>query len=217
MNREHKRNAYNQFLKNLKKLKIINSNLKIIDIGCGTAGFGEYCLQRSIQYSGFDASHAQVEFAIKAGIDVTCATSIKDYLMTCNIDTNAQVVFTLWDVLEHIRNPTNLLKELKAVPVKTKYLFISVPNGGALRWKRAIHNIVKGRFSYDAWEHVFYFTPKSLSMAMDNIGFKTLKIGSVVCYPRSLNLAELIRRFSFVFFRYDAARAPQIYLFAKVL
>lgn len=216
MNRGHKRNAYVQFFKNLKKLNIEQPGLKIIDIGCGTAGFGEYCLNSFIPYSGFDASQAQVEYANRLGLDVIHATSISDYLTKCDVDTNAIIVFTLWDVLEHIRDPKKLFEELKSVPAKTKYIFVSIPNGGALRWKRAIHNVINGKYSYDSWEHVFYFTPKSLSVAMKNMGFKIMKIGSVVCYPRKLSCSELLRRFTFILFRWYVSRAPQIYLIAKV-
>jgi 2-polyprenyl-3-methyl-5-hydroxy-6-metoxy-1,4-benzoquinol methylase len=216
MNRDHKKNAYDQFVKNLKSLDIDLMKSKIIDIGCGTAGFGEYCIANSIKYSGFDASQAQVEYANRLGIDVTHATSVNEYAATRGVEPDLSVIFTLWDVLEHIRDPKKLFDELKSYRANVKYIFVSVPNGGALRWKRTLYKKLIGKYSYDSWEHVFYYTPKSLSLYLENLGMDVMKVGSVVCYPRKLSVMELTRRFTFILFSLFKSKAPQIYVFARI-
>lgn len=216
MSRDHKKNAYVQFLKNLRALNIDLSKSKIIDIGCGTAGFGEYCRDNSMSYSGFDASQAQVGYANSLGIDVTHAISVSEYVEKRSDVADSSIIFTLWDVLEHIRDPKKLFEEIRSFPASNKYIFVSVPNGGSLRWKRAVYKNLAGKYSYDAWEHIFYYTPKSLCETMENMGFRVMKVGSVVCYPRELGLAELVRRFSYVLFSWYTSKAPQIYVFARM-
>jgi 2-polyprenyl-3-methyl-5-hydroxy-6-metoxy-1,4-benzoquinol methylase len=214
MNREHKQGAYMQFLNNLRDLKMLDiADCKILDIGCGTAGFGECMEKNGVNYLGFDASNAQVSFAQSRGMNVLCATTLKEYF-SLQADQNIDV-FTMWDVLEHIRKPHEFLAELKKFMRPNSQLFISIPNGGAHEWKRFLYKLIKGSYSFDAWEHVFYYNPTSIRILLEGAGFEIVKVGSVVCYPRKMNISEFIRRTSFYLTCFWPNKSPQIYAFAK--
>ena len=216
MNREHKHAAYRQFMGLIEPIRESAGPLVIADIGCGTGGFGEYCQRESLQYVGCDASRAQVEYAVGRGLAVVHAKTTEEFRSLAGIDLNATVVFTMWDVLEHIRDPHSFLSDVARMPFKNAYLFISVPNGGALPWKRACYALLGRRLPYLPWEHVFYYNPHSLRVLLERHGFKEERSGAVTVYPRPLSLAESLRRIGFTVLNRFASISPQIYSLATL-
>lgn len=210
--REHKRAAYEQFLRLFERKLILNSN--IVDIGCGTGGFGEFIINNGYSYFGFDASLAQVNFAKERGLNAQNANSCKDYMSRNIIATDKVGIVTMWDVLEHVRNPQAFLAEVRSLMNEQSYLFISVPNGGAYSWKRLVGKLFNRTVSYDPWEHVFYYNIKSLEFLLNQSGFRLIESGAVVCYPRKMDLLEALRRFVFKILSATPSITPQIFVIA---
>lgn len=212
--REHKSAAYEQFLRLFKGKSILHSN--IVDIGCGTGGFGEFITHNGYGYFGFDASLAQVTFAKERGLNVENANTCNDYMSRNIIAADKIGIVTMWDVLEHVRNPQAFLAEVKSLMNEQTCLFISVPNGGAYGWKRLIGKLFNRKVSYDPWEHVFYYNVKSLEFLLNQSGFKLIESGSVVCYPRKMNFLEAVRRLAFKVLSASPSIAPQIFVIATL-
>ena len=212
--REHKHAAYNQFVVLFKKM--INKDTKIVDIGCGTGGFGEYVKKIGCSYFGFDASSAQIDYGKSKGLNVERATTCDEYLSKGLIHIDEINIVSMWDVLEHVRNPQNFLDEVKHLMNPKTYLFISIPNGGAFFWKRSINRIMNRDFSFDPWEHVFYYNINSLSLLLKGCGFEIVESGAVVCYPRKLDLKEVARRFLFKILSVFPSVSPQIFIICKL-
>jgi 2-polyprenyl-3-methyl-5-hydroxy-6-metoxy-1,4-benzoquinol methylase len=212
--REHKHAAFNQFIKLFKK--IISKDTKIVDIGCGTGGFGEYATKIGCSYFGFDASLAQIDYGKSKGLNVERATTCDEYLLKGVIHKDEITIVSMWDVLEHVRNPQNFLEQVKHLMHPKTYLFISIPNGGAFSWKRSINRFMNRELSFDPWEHVFYYNINSLSLLLKECGFEIVESGAVVCYPRKLDLKELARRFLFKILSVFPSVSPQIFIIAKL-
>jgi 2-polyprenyl-3-methyl-5-hydroxy-6-metoxy-1,4-benzoquinol methylase len=72
----------------------------------------------------------------------------------------------MWDVLEHIRNPLNYMREMHGIIRPNGLVYISTPNGLAKLWKRKLYKLlsidIDPRGEFMPWEHVFHYSPRSL-------------------------------------------------------
>jgi hypothetical protein len=60
--------------------------------------------------------------------------------------------------------------------------------------KQAYYGLTRTPLSLCPWEHVFYYTPKSLRAVLERAGLKVVEIGGVVTYERPMSPQEAIRR-----------------------
>lgn len=214
---EHKAPAFRLWRRLMNKYtdRKASKNPNLLDVGCGTGGFLRFAREQGFEPYGFDASQAQADYACKELPNIRKAFGPKDYLSNLNQTDLKFQVATLWDVLEHIRTPLDFLSQIRAILDGNGLLFASVPNAGAIRWKQWV-GYLRGRPpELVPWEHVFYFSPRSLRICLERSGFQVLEIGSMVCYPRPLSPFELARRFSFLVLRLTPRLAPQIYAIAR--
>jgi len=215
----HKEPAFEHwYLHTEKFLNTNNSSKKLLDIGCGTGGFLRFARSRGIEVFGFDASRAQVAHAKKEMENVRCAVTPEEYLEVLERKDLQFDLVTMWDVLEHVRKPIDFLISIRRLIRPGGCLFISIPNGRAMFWKQKVYMIL-GRDIQQAWvpwEHVFYYSPRSLGEYLGKTGFHLLKIGSVPCYPRPLSTFEVMRRVGFACLRPFPSWAPQIFAWARV-
>lgn len=217
MGREHKKSAYQQFNKIIQSI-IKKDSIQLIDIGCGTGGFIEYLSKnnKKIDARGFDASKAQVNYANQNKLNVAHANNIGDYLKISPADSKAIDIVTLWDVLEHIRTPNIILNEIKNLLSKDGVIYISVPSAGAQSWKMTLYKLLRKKYSFDPWEHVFYYDLKSIKILLENNGYQIVKQGTVSCYNREKSISEYLRRFITALLSLTPNLHPQIWIIAKV-
>ncbi len=211
---EHKLKAYAQWERVFGRFGVAVKGARLLDVGCGTGGFLDYVRSLGVLGAGFDASAAQVQAALARGLDVHHSVSPARFRSETAEDRGFDIV-TLWDVFEHLRDPKGFLEELTPLMKPGALLFLSIPNGGALRWKRAIWEAAGRKFSYEPWEHVFYFRPKSLARYLEAWGFECLEVGSVVAYERKPSAGEFLRRAAFRATAALPAVNPQIYAVAR--
>lgn len=210
---QHKSPAFSQW-ERILATNGANAPGPLLDVGCGTGGFLRHVAMRGWEPFGFDSSQAQVEHAQKYLPNVRQATSSTEYLAKLSNTAPLFQVITLWDVLEHIRQPASFMADLRPILHPDGLLFIAVPSGGALPWKKWLWKKLGRPFSVDPWEHVFYYTPDALEHYLQAWGFQVLQMGSVVCYPRPWSLFEMVRRAGFSLLERMPALAPQIFVLA---
>lgn len=105
----------------LVKFAACNAGEEILDLGCAT---GDYC--SNLESMGFSCTGVDInpEYVQKA-----CEKGIKAYVMSVdNLDfpDNSFDTVLLFEVLEHIKNPEDVLKEAKRVARKN--ILVTVPN-----------------------------------------------------------------------------------------
>ncbi len=214
----HKSPAFLQWAKSLEKLQFNNAGpVRLMDVGCGTGGFLRFASTFGMTVYGFDASKAQVEFAQRDLPTVRHATSPSEYVTSLGDKEIRFDLATMWDVLEHLRCPAEFLASLRQTLRPGGMLFVSTPNGKAMLWKRKIFSIFDPDWDrkWIPWEHVNYFSLRSLDSYLRRAGYEVLLTGAVACYPRPLSPFELLRRFGFSILRNIPSLAPQIFAWAR--
>jgi 2-polyprenyl-3-methyl-5-hydroxy-6-metoxy-1,4-benzoquinol methylase len=130
----------------------------ILDYGCGT---GEFLLE--MQNAGWKTYG--YEPAEKA-VQVARQYEIKMLESLEQLETPVQVI-TLWHVLEHIHQPTALLKSLKEKLFSSGYLIIAVPNRLSLDARIFGSHWV----ALDAPRHLYHFRPGDMQSFLHSAGF----------------------------------------------
>ncbi len=166
------RNTENYYLKatdyaskELLDFALKHAGHNILDVGCAT---GDYCVELKklgFNATGIDINEKYVEKSVEKGIEC--------YLMSADdlqFPDNSFDTIILCEVLEHVKDPHNVLKEAKRVAKKN--IIITVPNNTELE--------ELGRFGL-TYEHVLdedhvnFFTKKDLESLMSEY-FKEFKV-----------------------------------------
>ncbi|MDD1778121.1 MAG: class I SAM-dependent methyltransferase [Candidatus Helarchaeota archaeon] len=209
---DHKKEAFRHALKIItKNKKVLN---KIIDVGCGTGGWLTYLVKnRHVDPAscyGFDASRIQADYARDAFPNIRYALTIKEYHGYIGYDNHYDVI-TLWDVLEHIREPIKFMSELVQQLSKDGVFYLSIPNSLPMLLKSRLHF----PNSWTPNEHVIYYSHKTIRRLCEIVGLEVIKIGSARVYKRRFSIFEMIRRVYFVLTSKFTQLSPQIYVMAK--
>jgi len=103
--------------------------LSILDVGCGTGRWYEWCQKHSIEYRGYDLDTEVVEKAIaKFEVNEEVFT-VGDTSFLKQLPDNAYDVIILVEVIEHIRTQELLTETLKeCFRVARRYVFMTTPN-----------------------------------------------------------------------------------------
>lgn len=123
----------NKFLDNLfKRFNIelnLYNNLFVLDLGCGTGNLGRYFYQKqsSINYVGVDFSKNRIEEAKtfeKSNVQFI-KSDIHEYVGN---ETVKYDIITLFEVLEHLEEPKQLLDKCKYLLKENGVILASVPH-----------------------------------------------------------------------------------------
>ena len=208
----HKSHAFKQFFGKVKKLGDLK-DFALIDYGCGTAGFIKLMEQNEIHADfgsivGVDASEKQIAYGrtvVKS--DLICSATFP--VDKINALPQKKILITMWDVLEHIRNPHIFLETYSQLD-KEVYLFFSVPAAKPMEYKYKLNKLIGRKFSFMPWEHVTYFTPKGIGLFTKKLNYRHIETYPVVCYERQNSLFEFIRRIIFKITSLNINIAPQL-------
>ncbi len=136
---------------------------RLLDIGCSLGYFVEGALQRGWQASGIEISPHAAEEARSLGLDVKTGVLEDAVYPDASFD-----CVTMWDVLEHVPDPTFHMREVRRILKPGGIVAIGTPNLGhtAFRTKRENWRHLKPS------EHIFYFEEQTLSRLFEKTGFK---------------------------------------------
>jgi 2-polyprenyl-3-methyl-5-hydroxy-6-metoxy-1,4-benzoquinol methylase len=156
-----------------KGLDMINqSKLEgtILDIGCSGGYFLSIASKRGLDVYGVEPNKVESEYAVDQGISILGQT-IDDLPSDKEFD-----IITLWDVLEHIREPVSYLKRLRTHLNSTGLVFVQIPTCDSLAAR-----VMRGACNmFDGIEHLTLFSAHSLDMAFTKAGYKIVKRQSVI-------------------------------------
>lgn len=140
---------------------------RVLDYGCGLAGYLGDFHQRGIAISGAEIAGFVVDACRRNGFDVH---KVDDFSHIPFADEEFDVVY-LMQVFEHLRDPHAFMQELARILKSGGTLYLAVPNA-ASAWRKIFgDNWVSGWF---APFHLFHYNNKPLSDLAAQHGFDTL-------------------------------------------
>ncbi len=150
-------------------LKLIDKGERLLDIGCGDDTLGYFAKNKYKEVYGVDISKEALKIAEKRGIIVKKVNLNEEKLPFENEYFDA---VTCLDVIEHVFEPRDLIKEINRVLKRGGILIISTPN--IRYWRHILSLIVRGRFPRTSgddefWDgdHIHYFTYKDIELLLN--------------------------------------------------
>jgi glycosyltransferase involved in cell wall biosynthesis/2-polyprenyl-3-methyl-5-hydroxy-6-metoxy-1,4-benzoquinol methylase len=140
---------------------------RLLDVGCGLGRLCEVAAEYGLQPVGIEPDANAREQAYKTS-ELRAYSSL-DGLQQVHPDTRFDIV-TIWDVIEHLREPWKELGYLSGMLRPGGWLLLSTPNAGSLR--ACLHR--------EKWDnvvnptHFYYFRKKSLRAVLRQAGFSEI-------------------------------------------
>ncbi|NMX21364.1 hypothetical protein C5S30_02780 [ANME-1 cluster archaeon GoMg4] len=155
-------------------LKLLDKGDRLLDIGCGDGTLGYFAKRNYKEVYGIDISDNALKIAERRGIITKKVNFNEEGLPFENYYFDA---VTCLDVIEHVFEPRDIIKEINRVLKNGGSLVISAPN---IRHLSHLFNlIIKGRFpktsnDTEHWDggHLHYFTFKDIEDILKEYGFR---------------------------------------------
>lgn len=169
-------NFEKDFQKKLKLIKSVSEKGKLLDIGCGTGQFLRVARKEGWDVYGLDISAeasriAGEKYSIRVFVGKPEEFKTDGMMFDC---------ITLWDAIEHFKNPGASLKAISALMLSGGILVLRTPNDSALLRKIARFFAAFGIKSFLKYvyysPHYFYFNPNTLKKILKKTGFKVEKL-----------------------------------------
>ncbi len=140
-------------------------NISILDIGCGTGAFLEYCKKLNWNVIGVEPDQDARNSTKEKSITVYDL----DNLNTSNENYD---VITMWHVLEHVHDLDQRMKQLSKLIKEDGIVIIAVPN-----YKSYDSQLYKSYWAaYDLPRHLSHFSIDTITKLFDNHMFKLAEI-----------------------------------------
>jgi len=170
---------------------------RLLDVGCGEGDIAYFLKGKASKIYGIDNSKASLERANEKGI-ITKYSDLNQGKIPFQ-DSYFDVI-TCLDVIEHIKDPINLIAEIRRVLKNGGHIILSAPN---IRFSNHLFKLViRGHFpttseDKSAYEggHIHYFTFSDLRGILEKGGFRiTLEKGIINRLKRGIKgrIAEKI-------------------------
>lgn len=173
------------FNRNFRPLKELaesnNSGRKLLDIGCHVGIFLEIAQENGWDAWGVELSRWAATQARSRGLQV-----IQGTLAEANFADKSFDVVTMWDVIEHLTDPTSELREVNRVLKPGGLICIHTMN-----IESPFTKLMGSHWPWLMEMHLYYFSPRTLTKMLERKGFQ------IVCQftqGRFLRLGYLISR-----------------------
>lgn len=135
--------------------------LRLVDFGAGSGSFVRAALDQ-----GWDATGIELSASARARAKEFYNVELREELVEGQYD-----VATLWDVVEHLRDPREVLGRIRNHLAREGLLFIET--GNFENWIRVLEQDRWGLYLFD---HQFYFSPTSLKHVLQQAGYNGFRL-----------------------------------------
>lgn len=172
----------NKFLSKIQQHK---SSGKLLDVGCAMGFFVELALRHGFDAYGFDPS----EFASDKAIERLDGHIKKGTIQTVHYLPKTFDVIVLFDVVEHLSDPTKDIKKLLSLLKDDGIMVFATGNSDSQTAR-----ILKRRWTfYSPPQHLHFFTPHTFSTLLKRMNLRIVErfsIGKWLSLRYVLNLAR---------------------------
>ncbi len=161
-------------------IELIGRNKRVLEIGTSTGYITKILKDRGNQVIGVEIDKEAGEIAKQYCLSMIIG-DVEELNLDAHIDLESIDVIVLADVLEHLRWPGGLLRNVKKYLKKDGYLVISLPN---IAHGDIILNLMDGNFRYTSMglldeTHMRFFARKSIKDLFSQYGYEIADIGRV--------------------------------------
>lgn len=153
-----------------KILQQDRTSIRLLDVGCSNGVFVHIANSLGIQAEGVDPSPKAVEDGVKKGLKLH-----QGYLQDIAFEDGSFDVVTMYEVIEHVANSTDLIRECARILRPGGLLLIGTGNVNS--WTRYIRR-GKWDFLNDHVGHINFFSPQSLKIVAPRFGFHMVKVST---------------------------------------
>ena len=158
------------YSKGLDLIKGVCQSGNLLDIGCSGGYFLSIAHKRGYKVHGIEPNEIESSHAKREGFKILGST-IDDLH-----ESTAFEIVTLWDVLEHIPNPIDYLKQIKSHLSPGALIFVQIPTCDSLAAR-----VMRGACNmFDGIEHLTLFSAHSLDLAFSKAGYALVDRQSVI-------------------------------------
>ncbi|MGQ0720850.1 MAG: class I SAM-dependent methyltransferase [Candidatus Eiseniibacteriota bacterium] len=152
---------------------------RLLDVGCGL-GYFVRAMQRSFpewETEGWEISPA----AVRHAREVLAVRNVhQGRIEPGTLPEGRFDVVTLWDVLEHLREPDPLLRALRAALKPDGRLYLHTPNVDVqvpkAKIKRLLRGMKAGVHYLEARDHLHLYSPRTVRMLLERCGFADVSV-----------------------------------------
>ena len=162
-------------------LDMIGHATRVLEFGCGPGHVTRALKERGCQVTGLEGDPVAAEHAAEHAEQVVVTDfDVDDY--AAKLVGEQYDVALFGDVLEHVREPVDLLRSVRPLLRRGGYVVISLPNVAHIDVRLAL---LRGKFEYKPWglldeSHLRFFTRDSVEQLAREAGFRMVELRRVV-------------------------------------
>ncbi|MDH5857519.1 methyltransferase domain-containing protein [Lampropedia aestuarii] len=152
----------------------IGPGARVLDVGCGSGALGQYLsVQKQCVVDGVTFNEAEAALA-RAHYRHVEVANLEQTALSSLFGANRYDFIVCADILEHLREPQKMLRDMQSLLTEQGQLLISIPNS---TYAGLVAELMQGEFLYrqegllDA-THVRHFTRKSLLRMLQDCGWQ---------------------------------------------
>jgi len=157
------------FARGLSRLRRFKREGRLLDVGCSFGIFLESARAAGFECYGVEVAEPAARFAReRLGLNVFHGTLHQASYPSAFFD-----IVTLWDVLEHVPDPREMLQEVRRILKSGGLVVVRVPNVNFHLWRARIAAVVcpQKNPGLDTGNHLNHFSPHTLSSLLLSEGF----------------------------------------------
>ncbi len=163
----------------LDLLAPFRSGGRLLDVGCGAGWFVGEAAARGWAAEGTEVSRAAVDFGLSRGLRIHHGIIRDAHVPPGSLD-----VVTLFEVLEHVTRPDELVRECATILRPGGALYLTTPNYGSLT-----RRLLGKDWSVISRDHVSLHTARTLRILCSEAGFEILRLRSRNILPHEIRRA----------------------------
>jgi ubiquinone/menaquinone biosynthesis C-methylase UbiE len=161
---------------------------RLLDVGCSTGLFAGEVAKIGWQVTGIDPAEWAIAIARQR---VPSGRFFTNTIESVELTDSPFDVITLWDVLEHVDHPRDVLDRLTQWLASGGHLYLNLPNIDSL--------IARGMRTH--WpmllrEHLWYFSPETITRFLQDYGYKVIRIRSNLVRFSTANIGRRLSQYS---------------------
>ncbi len=142
----------------------------LLDVGAATGYFLSLARDRGWRTSGVEISPYAAAHARKKGFDVQTGT-----LETAAFSPASFSAITVWDVIEHVADPSTLLSRMHSLLLPNGMIALSTPDVGSM-----VARVLGKRWhAYVPPEHLWYFSGSTMRRLLERNGFSDITVRKI--------------------------------------